>query len=65
MKVTETEAINEIINKPKFYIGVIPQSTASNFVQSWRKGMAKQSTIEIFLNKFGYEKIDEPKYIKK
>lgn len=51
---TELEAINEITKEPKFYIGVMPQSTASNFLASYRKGMAKQKTINEFLNKFGY-----------
>jgi len=61
---TQDEAIEQIISEPKFYIGRIPQSTASNFVASWRKGMAKQSTIEAFLNKFGYFKIKEAEYTK-
>ena len=51
---TEEEAVNAIIKEPKFYIGVMPQSTASNFLASYRKGMAKQKTINEFLNKFGY-----------
>lgn len=51
---TEQEAINEIIKESKFYIGVMPQSTASNFLASYRKGMAKQKTINEFLHKFGY-----------
>lgn len=51
---SEKEAIEAIISEPKFYIGVMPQSTASNFLASYRKGMAKQKTINEFLNKFGY-----------
>lgn len=58
------EAIKEIISKPKYYVGVMPQSTASNFVASWRKGMSKQSTIDDFLKKFGYVKIKEAQYHK-
>lgn len=51
---TQDEAIEQIISEPKYYIGVLPQSSASNFVASWRKGMAKQKTIDSFLHKFGY-----------
>lgn len=56
---TQDEAIHKIISKPKFYIGVMPQSTASNFVISWKKGMVKQKTIESFLQTFGYV-LDKP-----
>lgn len=52
---TEKEAIEEITSELKWYIGVMPQSTASNFLQSYRKGMAKKKTINKFLRKFGYE----------
>lgn len=51
---TQDEAIETIISEPKFYIGVMHQSTASNFIASWRKGMSKQKTIDEFLSKFGY-----------
>lgn len=51
---TEKEAIEEITSELKWYIGVMPQSTASNFLQSYRKGMAKKKTINNFLRKFGY-----------
>lgn len=51
---TQDECIEEIISEHKFYIGIMPQSSASNFVASWRKGMIKQKTIESFLAKFGY-----------
>lgn len=52
---TEQEAIEEITSELKWYIGVMPQSTASNFIQSYRRGMAKKKTINKFLRKFGYE----------
>lgn len=61
---TELEAINEITKEPKFYIGVMPQSTASNFLASYRKGMAKQKTIENFLEIFGYTVIREAEWAK-
>lgn len=61
---TKSEAIEKIISEPKWYIGILPQSTASNFVASFRKGMAKQSTIDNFLQLFGYVKIKEAEYEK-
>ena len=54
---TEQQAIEEIISKPKYYLYANPpmnQSTASNFVSSYRKGMAKKKTINNFLETFGY-----------
>ena len=60
----QNEAIEKIISEPKFYIGKLPQSTASNFVASYRKGMSKQKTIDEFLQLFGYVKIEEAKYEK-
>jgi len=59
---TQSEAIEKIISEPKFYIGKINQSTASNFVASFRKGMSKQSTIDSFLETFGYVKIKDAEY---
>lgn len=59
---TQKEAIEKIISEPKYYIGIMPQSTASNFVASWRKGMSKQKTIDEFLMKFGYVKHQEAQY---
>ena len=59
---TENEVISTIISEPKYYIGVMPQSTASNFIASYRKGMSKQKTIDNFISKFGYKKIKEAEY---
>lgn len=61
---TEQEAIEEITSELKWYIGVMPQSTASNFIQSYRKGMAKKKTIDKFLNKFGYKLKQEEQWEK-
>lgn len=58
----QSEAIEKIISEPKFYIGKMHQSTASNFVISFRKGMSKQSTIDSFLETFGYYKTSEAQY---
>lgn len=52
---TVKEAIEEITKEPRWYDGKMHQSTASNFLASYRKGMAKKSTIDNFLNTFGYE----------
>jgi len=56
---TKDKAIKEITRNPKWYIGVIPQSTASNFLASYRKGMSKEKTINNFLSKFGYIKTED------
>lgn len=61
---TQNEAIQKIISEPKYYIGVMPQPTASCFVANWRNGMAKQKTIDAFLEKFGYKKVMEAQYEK-
>lgn len=64
---TEQQVINEITSKPKFYLYAeppIPQSTASNFMASYRRGISKQSTIDAFLERFGYSKISEAQYSK-
>lgn len=61
---TPDEAIKEITSKLKWYAGEIPQSTASNFLQSYRKGMAKKKTIDKFLRKFGYELKQEEQWEK-
>lgn len=58
----QSEAIEIIISEPKFYIGKLPQSTASHFVASYRKGMSKQKTIDEFLQLFGYVKVKEAQY---
>lgn len=58
----QSEAIEKIISEPKFYIGKLPQSTASHFVASYRKGMSKQKTIDEFLQLFGYSKVSEAQY---
>lgn len=62
---TQSEAINLIISKPKFYAGIMPQSTASGFVTRYKAGIVKQKTIEEFLKKFGFEKVEEAKYCKR
>lgn len=61
---TVEEVINEITSEHKFYVGKMPQSTASNFLASYRKGMAKQKTIENFLEIFGYTIIKEAEWTK-
>lgn len=62
---TESEAIQQIISKPKYYLHVgMTQSQAASFVRSWRGGSAKRETIEAFLNKFGYVKTREAEYTK-
>lgn len=62
---TKDEAINKITKNPKWYIGVMPQSTASNFLASYKKGMSKEKTINNFLSNFGYELKTESQWEKK
>ena len=61
---SQDDVISKIISEPKYYIGIMHQSTASNFVASWRKGMAKQKTIDKFLNNYGYFKSKPAQWIK-
>ena len=62
---SKDEVIKEITKNHKWYIGVMPQSTASNFLASYRKGMSKEKTINSFLSKFGYELKTESQWEKK
>ena len=50
----EKEAMDQVTSTVKFYVGIIPQSTASNFLKRYRQGKTKQSTVVNFLKKFGY-----------
>lgn len=61
---TIDEVIQEIISEPKYYIGVLPQSTAANFIRNYKAGKAKQKTILAFIGKFGYE-LESPAVYKK
>lgn len=60
----EKEVMQEITAKHKFYIGVMPQSTASLFVKRWKEGKAKQKTVIKFMAKFGYNMTEAAKYTK-
>jgi len=55
---TLLEAIAEIKTKHKPYIGVMHQATYCNTMKDIRLGTAKESTIERFVLKFGYEKVE-------
>lgn len=61
----EEEVIKDITSKPKYYIGIINQGTASNFIKRWRQGKVKQKSFEKFIAKFGYEIKNETTYFKK
>lgn len=52
---TIKEAIKEITSKPKYYIGIMPQSTASAIIKRHREGTVKKKTLDKFLEAFGYE----------
>lgn len=61
---TKEECFKEITSTHKWYIGVYSQGYASQLVQRFNSGLLKQSTIEAFLNKFGYVKAQEATYKK-
>lgn len=61
---SELEVVDEITKEPKWYLGVMGQSNASNFIQSYHKGMSKQKTIDRFIESFGYEVVNEKTYKK-
>lgn len=52
---TLQEAVKEITSKPKWYMGKMPQSTASCTVRNIVAGTAKPKTVEKFMALFGYE----------
>lgn len=60
----QQEAFNKITREHKWYVGVYSQGYASQIIQRFNAGQLKQSTIEAFLNKFGYVKIQEATYKK-
>jgi hypothetical protein len=53
---SKTEAIREIQQRIKPYIGVMPQSTFSNTIKGILNGTCKSETEERFFNTFGYKK---------
>lgn len=62
---TVKDAILEIKarSKPYAHIGM-PQSTFVNTIRNIEAGLAKQSTIEIFMSKFGYKSERSEHWIK-
>lgn len=59
------EAIKQITSQPKYYVGVMPQSTAASIVKRYKQGTLKKSTLTEFLTAFGYElKQEEEWYLK-
>lgn len=61
---TKKECIDEITSQHKFYIGIVSQGYASNFVQRFKAGQLKEKTINSFLEKFGYERTKEEQWEK-
>ena len=64
MALTLEEVINQITSEHKYYVGVMPQSTAANFVKRFREGKAKRKTAIEFIARFGYEVAQEELYEK-
>lgn len=42
--------------KPHLHVGM-PQSTFANTIRNIKAGLAKQNTIDSFMEKFGYERV--------
>lgn len=62
---TQEQAFKEITSELKWYIGHYSQGYASQLVQRFNAGHLKQSTIDNFLKKFGYELKTEAQWEKK
>lgn len=61
---TETEVFNKITSEHKWYIGYYSQGYASQLISRYNSGQLKQSTIDNFLNLFGYVKVQDAQYEK-
>jgi len=59
---TEKEVFNKITSEHKWYIGHYSQGYASQLVSRYNNGQLKQSTIDSFLETFGYYKIKDAEY---
>lgn len=54
------EVLTEIKNRVKPYLHIdMPASTYFNTIRGIEAGLCKQSTIDSFLSKFGYEKVEK------
>lgn len=53
-----TEVITQLQGMVKPYVGIMSQSTFSNNIKAIKYGFAKPKTVESFLAKFGYTKIE-------
>ena len=59
---TEQEAFNKITSQLKWHIGHYSQGYASQLVSRYKANQLKQSTIDSFLETFGYVKVKEAEY---
>ena len=59
---TEKEVFNKITSQLKWHIGHYSQGYASQLVSRYNSGQLKQSTIDSFLETFGYVKCSEAQY---
>lgn len=59
---TEKEVFNKITSEHKWYIGFCSQGYASQLSSRFKAGQLKQSTIDSFLESFGYVKIKDAEY---
>lgn len=58
----QTEVFNKITSEHKWYIGFCSQGYASQLSSRFKAGQLKQSTIDSFLETFGYIKTSEAQY---
>lgn len=59
---TQTEVFNKITSEHKWYVGKYSQGYASQLIARYNAGQLKQSTIDSFLQLFGYIKVKDSEY---
>ena len=58
----QTEVFNKITSEHKWYVGKFSQPYASQLITRYNAGQLKQSTIDSFLELFGYVKVKDAEY---
>lgn len=60
---TSGQVIKEITSEHKWYIGVLSQSMGWRFMNSWKKGKLKPSTVAKVIKNYGWRKLPD-RYVK-
>lgn len=55
---TLAQALLDLKAKNKPYIDIMPQGTFANTIKAIEYGFAKPKTIQEFMGKFGYKKVE-------